>query len=71
MLINKYKKWENKSFRFLDGTFYHDRFADAVANVVKIGPILVHYQVDGGDTLYSMPLQNLDPRQQIVTSVEA
>jgi hypothetical protein len=66
----KYKHWENKSFRFQDGTFYHQRFKDATASVVKIGPILVHYQVDGHPTVYSMPLQNLDPEQNVVTQVD-
>lgn len=66
----KYRKWESKSFRFLDGTFYFDRFKDSVANIVKIGPILAHFQVEGQPTVYTMPLQNLDPAQRVVSAVE-
>lgn len=68
----KYKHWENKSFRFVDGTFYHRRFKDATAHVQKIGPILVHYTVDGvPQTVFTMPLQNLDPKQRVVAPVDA
>lgn len=67
---HKYREWENKRFRFLDGTFYHDRFKDAASTVVKIGPILAHYQVDGMPSVYTMPLQNLDQAMNVVTPVE-
>lgn len=71
MLDNhKYRVWDNKRFRFLDGTFYRDRFQDRPATVVKIGPILAHFQVDGDKTVYSMPLQNLDQKMGVVTLVQ-
>ena len=68
---HKYREWENKRFRFNDGSFYHDRFKDNVGTILKIGPILAHYQMDGPDkTVYTMPLQNLDKKVDVVTLVQ-
>lgn len=68
---HKYRHWENKMFRFVDGTFYHKRFGDRTATVLKIGPILAHYSVDGmNNAVYTMPLLNLDPKQKVVAPVQ-
>lgn len=70
MINAKYAKWDGKRFKFQNSTFYYDRFNDSPATVVKIGSVLVYYQVDGDNTVYSMPLINLDPKQNVILPVE-
>ena len=67
MKSNDYRHWQNRKFRFNHGSFYHERFGDETASVVRIGPVLAHYSIKG--MTYSMPLQNLDPKQNVTTEV--